>query len=195
MKSFFVVLGLVIPATAFVSPHPANLRTAGGGRLRDSSVDEMIENIKEDFQAKYRIVQESQQAGASFKQIIANLLAGDYDQAQVKTRIEELLKSAPCVMFTWQNSPSCKSAVKAMGASGFDYTVVRLDDPWDEGNKIRAEIGKMVGRTSVPMVFIGGKYVGGFDGGINDDAPGLVALAFRGCLQSMLKGAGSSKAI
>jgi hypothetical protein len=55
MKSFFVVLGLVIPATAFVSPHPANLRTAGGGRLRDSSVDEMIENIKEDFQAKYRI--------------------------------------------------------------------------------------------------------------------------------------------
>jgi glutaredoxin 3 len=82
-----------------------------------------------------------------------------------------------------------------MDASGFDYTVVRLDDPWDEGNKIRAEIGKMVGRTSVPMVFIGGKYVGGFDGGINDDAPGLVALAFRGCLQSMLKGAGSSKAI
>lgn len=194
MKSLFVVLGLVITATAFVPPNPANLRTAGG-RLGDSSVDDVIENIKENVQRKYRIVQESQQAGAGFKQIIANVLAGDYDQAQVKMKIDELIRSAPCVMFTWQSSPSCQSAIKAMDASGLDYTVVRLDDPWDEGNKIRAEIGKMVGRTSVPMVFIGGKYVGGFDGGINDDAPGLVALAFRGCLQSMLKGAGSTTAL
>ena len=195
MKSLFVlVLGLVIPATAFVPPNPAHSRNVGP-LLRDSSVEDVIENIKEDFQTKYRIVQESQQAGAGFKQIMANVLAGEYDQAHVKIKVDELIKSAPCVMFTWQNSPSCKSAIKAMDASGYDYTVIRLDDPWDEGNKIRAEIGKMVGRTSVPMVFIGGEYVGGFDGGISDDAPGLVVLAFRGCLQSMLEGARSTKAI
>ena len=95
------------------------------------------------------------------------------------------------VMFTWESSPSCKKAVTAFETIGADAKIVRLDDPWSEGNPMRAALGRMVGRTSVPFVFVGGKYVGGFDGGISDEAPGLVDLAFKGELRDLLKDAGA----
>ena len=193
MKSLVIFAGLLLSVNAFVVPSLAGIRNHCTP-LRVSSLDDAIENIKEDLQKVSRIIQDSQQEGAGVKQILANVLAGDYDASQVKTKVEASVNSAPCVIFTWKNSPSCKNAIQAMDRSGFDYTTVRLDDPWEEGNKIRAELGKMVGRTSVPMVFIGGAYVGGFDGGTNaDDSPGLVALAFEGRLHSMLEAAGATR--
>lgn len=161
--------------------------------LASSSFEDTIENVKSDLQMRYEIFRKSQQEGSGFKQILTNVIAGKYDEESTRAKANELMNSAPCVMFTWENSPSCKKAVKAMNSCGYDYTIVRLDDPWDEGNPLRAEIGKMVGRTSVPMVFIGGEYVGGFDGGIDDKAPGLVDLAFQGTLQSKLETAGAVK--
>ena len=74
---------------------------------------------------------------------------------------------------------------------GADVKIVRLDDPWSEGNPMRAQLGKMVGRTSVPFVFINGEYIGGFDGGIDDNAPGMVDLAFQGTLRTKLSDAGA----
>jgi glutaredoxin-related protein len=68
--------------------------------------------------------------------------------------------------------------------------IVRLDDPWDKGNPVRAEIGKRVGRSSVPMIFIGGEYVGGFDGGVSDKSPGIQTMAFQGTLRPTLEAAG-----
>jgi glutaredoxin len=187
---FFCAL---LSASAFV---PTGTRThvySSNVAIRSSSVDDVIDNVKQDLQMRFRIFQESQQEGADFKQIVADVLAGDYDQTTVNTKTNELIQSAPCVIFTWQNSPSCKSAIKAMDISGYEYTVIRLDDPWAEGNEIRATIGKTVGRTSVPLVFIGGVYVGGFDGGLGQDAPGLVELAFSGSLQSKLEAAGATR--
>ncbi len=70
---------------------------------------------------------------------------------------------------------------------------MRLDDPWEEGNPIRAELGKMVGRSSVPAIFIGGKYVGGYDGGVGKESPGILELAFRGTFREKLKEAGALK--
>ena len=96
-------------------------------------------------------------------------------------------------MFTWQSSPSCKKAVEAFKLMNADVKIVRLDGPWSEGNPKRAILGKKVGRTSVPFVFINGKYIGGFDGGKNDDAPGMVDLAFQGKLRPMLLEAGAMK--
>mmetsp|Transcript_3727 Transcript_3727/g.6238 ORF Transcript_3727/g.6238 Transcript_3727/m.6238 type:complete len:209 (-) Transcript_3727:148-774(-) len=165
------------------------LNAADGGGF---SFDEALTNIQEIFQKSLRIVQESQQEGAGFTQIMANVLAGDYDAESTQTQIKEMINSAPMVMLTWERSPSCQKAVQAMDASGYEYSTIRLDDPWDEGNKIRAEVGKMVGRSSVPMVFIGGEYMGGFDGG-SEDAPGLVGMAFKGSLQSKLDEAGAKQ--
>lgn len=95
-------------------------------------------------------------------------------------------------MFTWEKSPSCVKAVEAFDMMGVDYKIVRLDDPWSKGNPMRAELGKKVGRTSVPFVFISGKYVGGYDGGL-ENAPGLVKMAFQGTLRSSLADAGALK--
>jgi glutaredoxin len=75
-------------------------------------------------------------------------------------------------MFVWERSPSCVIANQVK--------VVPLDDPWDKGNPVRAEIGKRVGRSSVPMIFIGGKFVGGFDGGVSDEAPGYKPWRSKG---------------
>ena len=94
-------------------------------------------------------------------------------------------------MFTWEASPACKQAVKCLDIAGASYKNVRLDDPWSEGNPIRAELGKMVGRSSVPCIFIGGKYVGGFDGGVGDEKPGILTMAFEGTLREKLKEVGA----
>ena len=58
---------------------------------------------------------------------------------------------------------------------------------------MRAELGKMNGRSSVPQIYIGGKYVGGFDAGVGEEAPGILDLAFRGTLRGMLEEAGCLK--
>jgi len=61
---------------------------------------------------------------------------------------------------------------------------VELDnDP--EGKAIRAEMGEMVGRTSVPAIWIGGKFVGGCNDG---PMGGLVTLNDSGELDGLLKG-------
>lgn len=175
---------------AFVPPSASTYRRTTS---LDASFEETIEDVKSAFQMRFRIFQESQKEGADFKQSLANVIAGEYDKDAVLAKTKEYIDSAPCVMLTWENSPSCKSAVTAMDSCGYEYSIVRLDDPWSEGNPIRAEVGKMVGKTSVPMVFIGGEYVGGFDSGVSDEAPGLVQLAFKGNLQAKLEAAGAAK--
>ena len=146
------------------------------------------------IQKSFEIAQKSASEGADFKQIIADVLAGEYDAGAVNAKLDELIASAPAVMFIWEASPFSKKAIRAMEMMGADVKVVRLDDPWEEGNPMRAELGKRVGRTSVPCVFIGGEYVGGYDGGVGEESPGLVDLAFQGTLIPKLEAAGALKA-
>jgi len=129
--------------------------------------------------------------GGNFKQAVADALAGDFDREATQKKIQESVESGKVVMFTWQASPSCKKAISLLEGIGCDLTVVRLDDPWDTGNQVRAELGRMVGRTSVPAIFIDGTYVGGCDDGPTDEAPGIISLAFQGLLRSKLIKAGA----
>jgi glutaredoxin 3 len=153
----------------------------------------LVDTWRETLQTSVRIAQESAATGASFKQIMANVLAGDYDADQVNAQLDEYIASAPCVMFVWKASPSCQKAVQALEVvAGANVKMVPLDDPWDEGHPLRAELGKRTGKTSVPSVWIGGQYVGGFDAGVSkEESPGLVDLAFRGTLRSKLEAAGA----
>lgn len=165
----------------------------------------LVEGFKDDLQLRWKIAQDSNSQGNSFKQVLADVLAGEYDVATTQAQVQEAIDSAPMVLFTWKTSPSCVKAIEAledMGlvvaeppeydpAKGHQVKIIRLDDPWEEGNPLRAELGKLVGRTSVPACFIGGAYVGGYDGGnSSEEAPGLVALAFRGQLRPALQSAG-----
>jgi glutaredoxin len=169
---------------------PSSNKATTTTRLYESN---FVENIQQDLLTRWRIFQESRRESYDFKQTMANVIAGDYDVEAVRTRIQQDINAAPLVLFTWELSPPCQKAIKALDLTGADYKVVRLDKPWNEGNPIRAELGKRVGRSSVPMVFLKGEYVGGYDGGVDDNAPGLVAMAFQGTLLPRLVQTGALK--
>lgn len=139
----------------------------------------------------YNNFQQARGDGYNFKQSMTIAIAGEYDVDAVQAEIQEQIASAPVVMFIWEASPSCKQAIKYLDVAGAKYKTVRLDDPWEKGNPIRAELGKMVGRSSVPCIFIGGMYVGGFDGGVGDDSPGILEMAFKGTLREKLSAVGA----
>mmetsp|Transcript_5875 Transcript_5875/g.10164 ORF Transcript_5875/g.10164 Transcript_5875/m.10164 type:complete len:255 (+) Transcript_5875:22-786(+) len=188
-KLVFAALLACQLANAFLMP---NNRASTSVQLRSSNED-TLEKVQKDLQSRFKIFTDSLSGGVGFKQTTANVIAGEYDAASVKAELESIIKSAPCVMFTWEASPSCKKAVRAFDIVGADVKYVRLDDPWDEGNVLRAELGKMVGRTSMPSIWMGGLYVGGYDGGVSDEAPGLVDMAFKGTLLPRLEKIGALK--
>ena len=187
--STYLALSL-ISCEAFTSPQPSQttraIRLASDTRLFSEDPASFIDNIVNSVTKGYGTFQKAKGEGYDFKQSVAIALAGDYDEEAVKSKIQDEIDSAPVVMFTWEASPACKKAIKYLDVAGAKYKVVRLDDPWSEGNPIRAELGKRVGRSSVPCIFIGGNYVGGFDGGVGEASPGILEMAFKGTLREKL---------
>eukprot|EP00527_Entomoneis_sp_CCMP2396_P002750 CAMPEP_0198143536 /NCGR_PEP_ID=MMETSP1443-20131203/8497_1 /TAXON_ID=186043 /ORGANISM="Entomoneis sp., Strain CCMP2396" /LENGTH=216 /DNA_ID=CAMNT_0043806787 /DNA_START=71 /DNA_END=721 /DNA_ORIENTATION=+ len=194
LASSRVSWGFVTTTTPIISRSPFTARIDGRSSIVLKAVEEasFVDGIVEKLQTSLRIAQDSNAKGYDFKQTLANVLAGEYDEAAIQAQIDADIASAPCVMFTWERSPSCVKAVEALEVMGIDdqVKIVRLDDPWDKGNPIRAELGKRVGRSSVPIIFIGGDYVGGFDGGVSDAAPGIQSMAFQGTFRPKLEQAG-----
>lgn len=67
------------------------------------------------------------------------------------------------------------------------YTVLELDEDPD-GKAIRSEMADLVGRTSVPAIWIGTKFVGGCNDG---PMGGLMSLNEKGELDGFLRDVGS----
>lgn len=162
------------------------------GVLRAASPQLMAseESPADKLQKAFKLFQEGNSAGG-FKQGVADALAGEYDRDSVTAQVKEIVASAPLVIFTWQASPACKKALKYLDMAGVAPKIVRLDDPWEEGNPKRAALGRLTGRTSVPSIWIGGEYIGGCEDGPSENAPGLVPMAFKGTLRSKLEKAGA----
>ena len=57
-----------------------------------------------------------------------------------------------------------------------------------DGKALRAELGELEGRTSVPAIWIGGDFVGGCNDG---PSGGLVTLDDQGTLDAMLQSVGA----
>ena len=74
-----------------------------------------------------------------------------------------------------------------MDGLGAKYTVVELDTDMD-GKAIRAEMADLVGRTSVPAIWIGQQFVGGCNDG---PMGGIMKLQEAGELPGLLKNAGA----
>ena len=181
--AFFSAASAFTPLPSFVPKR--NTRHAGV-RAQEGSEPAFIEKLHISF----RLFQESRAAGYNFKQAIADGIAGEYDVSAVTSAVTKEAASAPVVLFTWESSPACKKALKYLEWANVKPHVVRLDNPWSEGNPKRAALGRLTGRSSVPSIWIGGKYVGGCDDGPSDEAPGLVKLAFDGSLPKKLEAAG-----
>jgi len=150
----------------------------------------------DDFQERVSIFSKSLQAGVPFKQSVAETLAGpEFDYEKESKKIDEIVSSNPCVLFSWTVSPSCKKAKALLSEIGCSYKSIELNEPWSEGNLVRAALGRKTGKSSVPSIWINGKYIGGCDDGPTDESPGLVKLAFRGTLRPMLIAAGVLKPV
>lgn len=69
---------------------------------------------------------------------------------------------------------------------GVSFQAIELDQMGDEGKALRAQLGVMTGRTSVPNIWIAGEGIGGCN-----DGPGIMTLQREGKLEGILKQAGA----
>ena len=101
-----------------IASHPP-LASSLDDNYDDASLLDKITKTYDNFQ-------QARSDGYTFKQSMAIAIAGEYDADSVKREIQEQINSAPCVMFIWEASPSCKQAIKYMDIAGAKYKVVRL---------------------------------------------------------------------
>lgn len=110
--------------------------------------------------------------GYRFKQWVADIVAGDFDEEAVGSLIERFVAGNSVAMFSFTTCPFCRRAKDFLDEKGIKYNVIELDElEGNKGNEIRALLGRKTGRTSVPCIFIGGTCIGGCN-----DGPGLLKL-------------------
>lgn len=121
------------------------------------------------------------------KKKLVKSMAGEYDVEAVQARTNGLINDNPVLMFSFTTCPFCVKAKAVLDAKNTKYTVVELDaDP--DGKAIRAEMGDIIGRTSVPAIWIGQEFVGGCNDG---PLGGVVKLNDEGKLDALLKKVGA----
>lgn len=117
------------------------------------------------------------------KKALVKSLAGDYDEAKIKARLDSFIADNPVVMLSFTTCPYCIKAKACLDNKRAKYTTLELDqDP--DGKAIRAVLGDVVGRTSVPAIWIDGQFVGGCNDG---PTGGLLQLDQQGKLDGMLR--------
>ena len=86
----------------------------------------------------------------------ARLQALIYDEAEIRAKIQEEVKSAPVVVYSYGLSPFCTEATKLLDSVGAQYKEVQLAPEWflmvGESAAKRAELGAMYGRGSPAKV-------------------------------------------
>jgi glutaredoxin 3 len=125
--------------------------------------------------------------GYQFKQWVADVVAGgDFDREAVGSMIDSFVKDHPVAMFSFTTCPFCRRAKDYLEERGIPYQSLELDElEGNTGNEIRSVLGRKTGRTSVPAIFIGGRYIGGCN-----DGPGLLPLAKSGELEELINATG-----
>lgn len=121
--------------------------------------------------------------GYLFKQFVADIVAGEFDEVAVTSKVDSFIGENQVAVFSFTTCPFCRRAKDFLDEKGVAYKSLELDElEGNEGNQIRAVLGRRTRRTSVPSIFIGGKYIGGCN-----DGPGLLPLAETGELDRMLE--------
>lgn len=129
--------------------------------------------------------------GYTFKQTVADLVAGEYDREERAKSISNFIEEHPVAMYSFTTCPFCRKAKDFLEENAIPYVSLELDLlPGNEGNEIRSELGRLTKRTSVPSIFVGGQYIGGCN-----DGPGLLPLAREGKLDDLLRTAGVTRSL
>jgi glutaredoxin 3 len=121
--------------------------------------------------------------GYRFKQWVADIVAGNYDEAAVNNTVTAFIEDNEIAMFSFTTCPFCRRAKDALDERGVSYRAMELDElEGNKGNEIRAVLGKKTKRTSVPSIFVRGRYIGGCN-----DGPGLLPLMESGEFDKLLQ--------
>lgn len=123
---------------------------------------------------------------------VLGVVKGGYDGAEARAAVQETVKSAPVVVYSYPLSPFCIEAISVLRSAGVKESSLKIVEPgaeWfllgPEGSATRAALGELTGQTSLPHVFIGGESIGGLFSG----TPGLNALVSDGTLNAKLRAA------
>ncbi|KAF2758078.1 glutaredoxin-domain-containing protein [Pseudovirgaria hyperparasitica] len=84
-----------------------------------------------------------------------------------KTKALKLIEENPVVVFSKSWCPYCRTAKATLTAQGAKFHVEELDQI-DDGDAIKAALSQENGSNTVPMIYIGGEFVGG-----NSDLQGI----------------------
>ena len=113
---------------------------------------------------------------ADAQAVLTNL--GDYDVDEVQAEIAATIKSAPVVVYTYGLSPFSTEVLAILESTGCNFKNVELGAEWfalgGKGSATRVELRKLYGQGSLPHVFIGGEWVGGYATGADGGLAGLV---------------------
>ena len=121
--------------------------------------------------------------GYQFKQFVADIIAGDYDEQSIEAEVSSVIESNFIAVFSFTTCPFCRRAKDYFDDNGISYFAVELDElEGNRGNEIRAVLGKKTKRTSVPSIFVNGKFIGGCN-----DGPGLFPLVESGEFDVLLE--------
>jgi len=89
---------------------------------------------------------------------LAKLQAGEFDEAEMKARVERQIRMKPCIMYGMQSCPRSKAAKQILGRMGAVHTYIDFDED-DEGMAIKATLHEL-GYSDFPAVFVGGTLMG-----------------------------------
>ena len=98
-------------------------------------------------------------------------------------QFKKILEDNKVVVFSKSWCPFCRQAISILENADIEHRVVDLEDEAD-GDAIHSAVKDVVGRTSVPQVFINGQSLGGCDD--------LKAAKSSGDLAGLLETAGVS---
>ena len=103
IKSILFLSLAIAPGQAFLSSSsltpPGSVKTVLGSSNSDSN------SFVDTIQTSFQIAKESNAEGFGFKQVLADVLAGnDFDKDAISNTIEETIASAPCGKYCYSTS-------------------------------------------------------------------------------------------
>ena len=120
------------------------------------------------------------------KRWVTTKAAGSYDRAKTRATVDAMLGRDNVVIFSATYCPFSLAAKKTLEGQGVPFQAYEWNTR-EDGSALVAELGEMTGRTSIPHIWIGGEYIGGFNDGIGEAAPGLRPLIASGRLGPALE--------
>ena len=99
--------------------------------------------------------------------------------ASIADKINALIKQHKAIVFSKTYCPYCTNAKQAFAAIGVAPHVIELDQDAATTAEYQAALGKLTGATSVPRVFINGKFLGGGDDTVAAQKSGRLAELCR----------------